>query len=236
MVARVGGVAVAAAAVVRGGRVGDEVPARQQPAGQLGVRPHAAVDDGHRQAGRAGGHVPGRRRVDAGGGLEQVPLLAVHHVVRPPVRLQEDVGLGVEHVGVLRQAAGDGPRLGQRHPAAQARHVGLAGHAAQRGQPLAQHAAQPLQPRRAAGGIGVAQAHDEAVDRGRLGSGLCRAAGGVFTAAGQHGQDGKGEAGANDGAPVQRAHGELPCAAVRTAVAFTGGWRRHPGDRTRRGC
>lgn len=108
-VARVGRVAVAPVAVDRDRGVGDEVVARDDVGGEVGVGDVAGVDDGdgHAAAGRG---VPGAGHAHAGGGLEEVPLLAVLGVVRVGLRLVEAVrhDVGDLRVGlVLGDDVGD---------------------------------------------------------------------------------------------------------------------------------
>ena len=120
-VARIAGVAVAAVAIVRDERVADEVVARQDVRGEIGVRAIARVDHRDHDA-RARGLVPGRGRVDAAGGFEVVPLLVVARVVRRERATHDAIGLGVFDV---RIAGGDVARqllgLGERQTA-----IGLA--------------------------------------------------------------------------------------------------------------
>ena len=84
-------------------RVGDEVITLQDVGGEIGMRAIARVDHRDHHSG-AGGLVPGRRRVDAAGGFEVVPLLVVARIVGRQRVTQDAVGLGVLDV---RIAGGD---------------------------------------------------------------------------------------------------------------------------------
>ena len=83
-------------------------------AGEIGVRAITRVDHADHHAG-ARGLVPGRRRVDAAGGLEVVPLLVVARVVGRERCAHDAIGLGVLDV---RIAGGDVARELRRLPRA----------------------------------------------------------------------------------------------------------------------
>ena len=122
-VARILRIAVAPAAVVGGGRVGNEVVAGQDVRRQVGVRPVAGVDHRHDDAG-AGGLLPRVRQPQARRGLEVLPLLAVLRVVRHEQRMQDAVGLGVLDVRVgRRDVTCDLRDVGLRQPAVELHHV-----------------------------------------------------------------------------------------------------------------
>lgn len=104
VVAGIGRVAVAAVAVDRDGGVADEVVAGDDVRGEVGVRDVTGVDDGDGDT-AAGRSRPRGGHVHPGGGLEEVPLLAVPGVVR----------VGLRGVQPVRYDVGDlrvGPELG----------------------------------------------------------------------------------------------------------------------------
>ncbi len=79
-VALVGGVRIARSAIARSGRINDEVVAGQHIGCQVRMIGDASVDHRHHDA-LAGGTVPGRTDVEAGGGRAHRPLLRHARVV-----------------------------------------------------------------------------------------------------------------------------------------------------------
>jgi hypothetical protein len=103
-VSRIRRVGVAIVAIVGRLLVADHVVAWKQPAGELRmVGPHAGVDVGDDNAGGAGGHIPGGRRVDAGHYFPrrraQIPLADDRSAAvadnRRTLRIQRIVGNGM---------------------------------------------------------------------------------------------------------------------------------------------
>ena len=73
-IALIGGIVVTPVAVACDGGVGDEVVAGQHVGGQVRMRGDAGIDHRHHDA-LAGGAVPGRADIEAGGGGSHRPLL-----------------------------------------------------------------------------------------------------------------------------------------------------------------
>src|SRR5262245_34561072 len=89
-IARIQGIAVAAIAVIRPDRVGDEVPTGQESPCEIGVtEQHARIENGHDDPGRADGDVPGRWEVDPAEGIEVVPLERIEGVVGLPLWIRK---------------------------------------------------------------------------------------------------------------------------------------------------
>jgi hypothetical protein len=112
-VARIACVAVTRVAIVADEGIRDEVVAWQDVRGEIGMRAITRVEHRDHHA-RTRGLVPGGRRVDATGGLEVMPLLAVPRVVRGEGVAHQPVRFGVFHVRIAgRDVLGEARGFGQ---------------------------------------------------------------------------------------------------------------------------
>ena len=122
-VARIARVRIAAITVFGHHRIADEVVARQDSAGEIGVRRDAGVDHRDRDAGAADLQVPRRGGIDPARAGRERPLLAEKRIVRNAGWKDAARRIGVLHRGVDLQLLGHagqqvfGHRFGEReHP------------------------------------------------------------------------------------------------------------------------